>query len=679
MTPAESATVPPTTIHAEAVDFEPRSGSQQRTVGWMFGVTGLALLLLMTLVGVLMRFSQADAITVSEEWFYRLLTLHGAGMITASLVSMMGGMWLVAKDSVPILSYRRALASYFLIVGGAVLVVGAVVVGGFAAGWTFLFPLPFNPTGMWSTWATILFLSGMVLVGVGFVVYCIDVLRSTTETYGGLLGAMGVHWLRGRAAEPPPPTVLAATVVSLQGIIAGAAGTTILVALFNHTIDGSVEIDALWAKNLTYFFGHTVANLIIYLAAGLLYVLVPLYAGRQWKTSKPLVYGWLGTTVFVLTAYAHHLYMDFVQPGFAQVVGLVASSAAALPVAVVTIYTAMMLVWGSRFRWTLTSTLIYLGFVGWAVGGAGAVIDSLIPVNFRFHNTMWVPGHFHNYMLMGVGLWMIALVSYLLERASGRTASGRVAVMSPILMVLGGYGVVFSFYISGALGVPRRWAVHPPGTEAYSLVAAVFGLVFLVGLALVLVEFARMAREAWQRRDQRAGSSNPPVIAGGSVEADVRLQQSAPSPMVWTDFGLIVTVAMAVAGMFVFLPEISEASEASTKYHHLAHAVEFFVGAMLGAALASSPAYLKRFSGRLSDLGLAVAILAPVVMMFLMVPAIYGELAGNSFQHGTFHIIVASLGLLTGLGAALMGRVAGWAILVTSVGMALMYAPGVGG
>jgi cytochrome c oxidase subunit 1 len=603
-------------------------------------------------------------------------------MIAASLLSMMGGLWLVARDSVPMLNYRRALASYLLIVVGAVLVVVAVVVGGFAAGWTFLFPLPFNPTGMWSTWATVVFLAGMTGVGMGFLVYCIDVLRSTTESYGGLLGAMGVNWLRGRDAEPPPPTVLAATVVSLQGIIASAAGTTILVALFNNTIDGSVQIDALWAKNLTYFFGHTVANLIIYLAAGLLYVLVPLYAGRRWKTSKPLVYGWLGTTLFVLTAYAHHLYMDFVQPGFAQVVGLVASSAAALPVAVVTIYTAMMLVWGSRFRWTLTSTLIYLGFIGWAVGGAGAVIDSLIPVNFRFHNTMWVPGHFHNYMLMGVGLWMIALVSYLLERASGRTAGSRVSVISPVLMVAGGYGVVFSFYVSGTLGIPRRWAVHPEGTEIYSLVAAICGIVFLVGLGLLLAEFARMGREAWALRQRRGGTQDagaPPVIAGGSVDADVRLQRSVPTQMVWTDFGLVVVVAIAVASMFVFLPGVSDASEASTKYHHLAHAVEFFVGIMLGAAIGSTPSYLERFAGRWSNVGLAIAVLAPVVMMFLMVPAIYDELTGSSFRHGSFHIVIAALGLLTGLGAALMGRVAGWAILVTSVGMALMYAPGVGG
>ena len=98
-------------------------------------------------------------------------------------------------------------------------------------------------------------------------------------------------------------------------MLASAVGTTILIALIGKSIDSGVELDALWAKNLTYFFGHSYANLIIYLGAGMIYVLLPRYAGRPWKTTRPLAYGWLATLLLVTTAYGHHLYMDFVQPG----------------------------------------------------------------------------------------------------------------------------------------------------------------------------------------------------------------------------------------------------------------------------------------------------------------------------------------------------------------------------
>jgi hypothetical protein len=210
-------------------------------------------------------------------------------------------------------------------------------------------------------------------------------------------------------------------------------------------------------------------------------------------------------------------------------------------------------------------------------------------------------------------------------------------------------------------------------------VASIFAIVFLAGFFILLGEFLRMAREGIKRRKQPSAPMHPPVMAGGSVEADVALQKSAPTPMVRTNFGLGAVVVLAVMGMFVFFPPVSDASEASTKFHHLAHAMEFFVGIMLGVALGSSPAYLKRVAPRWSNVGLVVVLVVPVAMLLLMVPAVYTELSASSFQHGAYHLLVAFLGLLTGLGAVLMGRVAGWAILITGVGMALMYAAGVGG
>jgi hypothetical protein len=453
---------------------------------------------------------------------------------------------------------------------------------------------------------------------------------------------------------------------------------TIVMALLDHSIDSRVALDALWAKNLTYFFGHTIANLIIYLAAGMIYVLVPLYAGRQWKISKPVVIGWLFTIAFVMTAYGHHLYMDFVQPGAPQMIALVASSAAAIPVAVVTIYTGMMLVWGSRYRWTLTSVLLYLGFAGWAIGGAGAVIDSLIPINFRFHNTLWVPAHFHNYLMMGVGLWMMALVSYLLERSAGRVASRRTTIWAPALMVGGGYAFIYTWYVSGALGIPRRWAVHPLGTENYSLIASVFAVVFLIGFFMLLAEFVSLGRTAWARRGEVGAKEPPAAIAGASVEADMALGRGS-EPLVKSPFGIAVTVGMAVVASFVFLPPISDASTVTVGYHHLAHAVQFFVGAMFAVAFASSPTMIKRIAPRFTNLGFLIVVLVPVAMLLFMIPAIYSDIESDNFLHASYHFVVLILGFVTGLGVSALGRVAGWTVLIASVGMALMFAAGVTG
>ncbi|HXH96860.1 MAG TPA: cbb3-type cytochrome c oxidase subunit I, partial [Gaiellaceae bacterium] len=482
-------------LHPRTAESVPQLRVAERRVGLLFGGTGIAVFGVMGLFGLTMRLTQATVLGVSPAWFYRLMTVHGAGMLTGALLAMMGALWFVLREIVP-LRTGRALSSFALILVGAVAVIVAVLVGGFAAGWTFLSPLPFYPAGQWATWATALFLVGLLLVGVGFFVFCADVLATTTTTYGGLARTLGISYLAGRDDAPPPPQAIAAVVVSIDGLLASGVGATIVLALLGRTYDTGVALDPLWAKNLTYFFGHETANLIMYLAAGAVYVLVPRYAGRPWKTTKPVAAAWLATLVLLVSAYSHHLYMDFVQPQWAEIVSTISSSLAALPVTVVTVYTGAMLVWGSRYRWTLSSTFLYLGFAGWAIGGSGAVIDSVIPLNFRFHNTDWVVAHFHTYLLMTVIFWAFAFVAHILERAAERPARPLATALSAGGMLLGGYGLTGTWFVAGALGVPRRYAIQPPGTSGYSLAGSIFAMVFALGFLVLLFELVSLARAA---------------------------------------------------------------------------------------------------------------------------------------------------------------------------------------
>jgi cytochrome c oxidase subunit 1 len=653
--------------HPRAAEFAVEPRLTARRVGWLCLGTGSLLFAVMGLAGLVMRLHQAEVIDISSSWFYRLMTLHGAGMLTAGLVAMMGALWLVLRGEVP-LDLARMAASFLAILLGAVLVVVAVLVGGFAAGWTFLTPLPFYAFGEWSTWATVVFLVGLLLVGAGFVVYCVDVLTKLTDTYGGLTRALGIDFLRGRDESPPPPPALAGIVIALEGLLASAVGTTVLVALLARTIDEGATLDALWAKNLTYFFGHSIANLIIYIGVGALYAFLPRYAGRPWKTTKPLAVAWLATLAIVAVAYSHHLYMDFVQPGALQVISSVASFAAAIPVAVVTIFTAVVLVWGSRYRWTLASTLLYVGFAGWAIGGTGAVIDSLIPVNFRFHNTLWVPAHFHTYLLLAVIVWALAFLAHLLERAAERPASRARSALAVGLMLVGGYGFVAAWYVAGALGVPRRYAVHPPGTEGYSLAGSIFTMVFALGFLVLLAEFVALARVARARRRREAlepaveADEPPPAAARPSG----RVLASGPQ--------LGVAVAAAVIAAVSFFPQVTDAAEGSAQYHHLQHAGQFLFGALVGLVLASFPGLARMRS----DVALAVSIVAPAAMLLMMVPSVYESLEEPGL-HALYHLAVLAPGLATGLAVAALGRVTGRLLLVLSVGMGLMYAAGVGG
>jgi cytochrome c oxidase subunit 1 len=650
----------------------PSAEALGRRVGGLYVGTGLALFALMGLLGLAMRLSQADVLVLEPSWFYRVMTLHGAGMLAGLLLAQMGAMWFALREVVP-LDTRRALAAYAAMVAGAVLVLVAVLVGGFAGGWTFLWPLPFTNQGAWREWATATFLVGLVAVGAGFMVYCIDVLGAATARFGGLTRTLGISFLRGRDDDPPPPQAIGATVVALEGLMASAVGVTVLAALLGRLVDSEIAIDALWAKNLTYFFGHSYANLIIYLAVGGLYVLLPLYAGRPWRTTKPIVIGWLATLVFVATAYSHHLYMDFVQPKALQGISYVSSSGAAVPVLVVTIFTGLMLVWGSRYRWTLASTLLYLGFAGWAIGGAAAVIDSVIAVNFRLHNTVWVPAHFHTYLLLAVVFWALAVAAHLLERAAGGPPRLALRAGALGLMLLGGYGFVGVWYAAGALGVPRRYAVQPFGTEGWSLAGSIFTLVFAVGFLLLLLAFAELALAA------RAG--------GAAVDTDSRAEAARADPSATPDerapvsgWALSMTAAAGTVAYVSFFPPVVAAAEAGVRWHHVVHAGEFVSGALLAFSVASVPGVWARLGTRHRDAGIAGVVVAPLAAMLAMTPRFYESVGDEPLLHAMYHIVFFfGLGVVTGLAASTLGRVPAWTLLVLSCGMGVLYAAGVAG
>ena len=674
--PASSA------LHPRATAFTVEASGVERRIGLLFAATGIGLVALMGVLGLIMRLTQATVIGLSPAWFYRLMTLHGGGMITGTLLAMMGALWYVLHADVP-LRVGRMLASYGLVVTGAVGVLVATLIGGFGAGWTFLPPLPFYPVGQWPVWSESLFFVGLLLVGTGFFVYCLDVLEQTTSTYGGLVRTLGWQYLRGREPEAPPPQAIAATVVAIEGLLSMATGMAIVVGLLGHTYDAGVGVDALVAKNLVYFFGHSIANLVIYLAAGAVYVILPRYAGRPYKTTKVFVAGWAGSLVFIAIAYSHHLYMDFVQPVWAQVISEIASYGALIPVAVITIYSMTMLVWGSAYRWTLASTLLYVGLAGWAIGGTGAVIDSIIPINFRLHNTVWVVAHFHTYLMLTVVLWVLAFFAHLLERDAGKTSSRAARIWTIGLLLVGGYGLTGTWFVEGALGIPRRYAIQPPGTSGYSLAGSIFALLFALGFLACLAQLAPLARTAWERRhyelvehiDNWTGTHYTARVSRDEAEPPAAAEPTSGrtgvplSGPVQLGFGLAACVVSLVA----FFPQVVDASEASIRYHHLDHTGHFLFGTTLGLLLGSLPAVSRRL-GQRPAWGLTAVIVAPAVMMMVMVPRFYEPLERHPFEHALYHLAMAAFGLVTGLGATRLTPLGGRLTAFLSVGMALMFA-----
>jgi cytochrome c oxidase subunit I len=467
-----------------------------RRLMWTYIITALTLFAGMVSVGLIMRATQATIVALSPQVFYALMTLHGTVMVLAIVMGSMAILWYALRAE-SYMNERIAHLAYVFMSAGVAAIFVSVFAGGFGGSWTYLYPLPFIGA-TWDQWSIGLFLIGLALVTAGWNVWCVQMLGRVLTTYNGFRGAFawdGVFRRTSASVKNPTPSLpaLAALVVSISGLITAADGMTIGVPLIVHWIDRSVALDPLWAKNLTYFFGHEIANLAMYMAVVAVIVGLPRYTRRPLLVSPMWIVAWWATLIYVALAAFHHFYYDLVQYRPLQYIGEFASYAEALPVAVVTIFSAMLLVYRSAMRWTMGSLFMYAGLVGWVVGGIGALIDATIPFNMVLHNTLWVPAHFHSYLLEGVVLFVVGWAFMMLEDRSGETTPPFVRWLVGIGVFGGGGVFLIGFYLAGALGVPRREAIQPAPGPHIAVWATIGIAILMVGFAVTLGEAIRLA------------------------------------------------------------------------------------------------------------------------------------------------------------------------------------------
>jgi cytochrome c oxidase subunit I len=469
-------------------------------VALVYMLTGFATFLAMGVLGLLMRLDQAGVLLLPTDWFYRILTLHGSGMVSAILLAAMGGLAAAMSQTVR-LSSRWLWTAYMIYVLSTGFVVLATLVGGFGAGWTVLHPLPYQGR-IWGMWAGVVMYVGYLCVALGFLVYCVHVLVATSRSYGGLPNVLAWRYLfsggRDTSVPLPYPADIAGTVVAINGIVAAVVGAAVLLPLFAQAAGLIGMVDALYAKNLELLFGHSLANLSIYLGAGLVYATLPLYTGRAWRTSWPVVLAWNLVIVLVLLPFSHHMYEDFVQPLPLQFLGEGASYAIVVPAFLVTIFGGLSLIYRSGMRWSVPSILIALGLWGWTFGGMGAVLDSTIAVNQVMHNTLWTPAHFHTYYLLGGVAFDWAYLYYLIGDLS-RARETRFSRAAAWLYGIGGAGFVLAFFVSGAESIPRRYATHLPAWQIIAQAAVPFVLILTLGIAWLAIEMLRQLGPAWRQ------------------------------------------------------------------------------------------------------------------------------------------------------------------------------------
>ncbi|MDY0393448.1 cbb3-type cytochrome c oxidase subunit I [Virgibacillus halophilus] len=445
-------------------------------------IIGGSVIAAMVVFGVLMLLQQGGAIQLSSAAFYQFLTIHGTGMVGAAALASTALMWYFLTQYVS-LSPKIFMTNLILFLIGVAMVVLGVFSFKYASAWTFLYPLPALSGNAWSAVGALLYLAGMLILGIGFLLIYIDIGRAIIKKYGSLGKGLGWDVISGEKSEKDaaPPTVVASTMVTIVNTTALVAGGIVLIMNMINVINPSFTFDPLLAKNLTYAFGHIFANAIIYMGVIAVYEILPRYTNRPWKSSKSFLVAWTMSTTFTLFIYTHHMLMDSVMPKWMLIMGQVLSYANGLPVLVVTAYGALMIVYKSGIKWDMASGLAFLSMFGWVIGVVPAIIDATIVVNHVMHNTKWVPGHFHMYMGLGAVVMIISFMYYL-SKSDSDVKPSRLDKIAACLYAMAIIGVSGSFLVSGALSTPQTMGNTLSGMDGASFVRRHIGYLLFRGI-----------------------------------------------------------------------------------------------------------------------------------------------------------------------------------------------------
>src|SRR5699024_3803355 len=147
----------------------------QMVIAGMVAIVGMVF-------GILMLAAQGGWLDVSPAKFYQFLTIHGTFMIGAAALAASAILWYFLNHYVS-LSKGILKTNLILFVMSAVMVTIGVFSFEYASGWTFLYPLPKLAANAWGTMGALLYLIGMLVLGIGFLLIFIDTGRGIIKKY----------------------------------------------------------------------------------------------------------------------------------------------------------------------------------------------------------------------------------------------------------------------------------------------------------------------------------------------------------------------------------------------------------------------------------------------------------------------------------------------------------------
>lgn len=492
-----------------------------KKIGIMYMILGVIMLLRGFADALMMRAQQAIAFGsdgyLPPHHYDQIFTAHGVIMIffvamplVTGLMNFVMPLQIGARDvGFPFLNNF----SFWMTVGGAVLVMASLFIGEFAkTGWLAYPPLSgiaYSPdVGM------DYYLWGLQIAGVGTTLSGVNLIATIVK-----MRAPGMDMMK----MPVFTWTALCTNVLIVATFPVLAATLALLTLDRYVGTNFFTSDLggnpMMYVNLIWIWGHPEVYILVLPAFGIYSEVAATFCGKRLFGYGSMVYATVVITILSYLVWLHHF--------FTMGSGASVNSFFGITTMIISIPTGakifnwLFTMYRGRIRFELPMMWLVAFMLTFVIGGMTGVMLAVPPADFVLHNSLFLVAHFHNVIIGGVVFGLFAGIAYWFPKAFGFRLDPFWGKLSFWFWVVGFYVAFMPLYVLGLMGVTRRLSrFEDPSLQIWFVIAAAGAVLILLGILCFLVQIAVsiLRREElrdttgdpWDGRTLEWSTSSPP-------------------------------------------------------------------------------------------------------------------------------------------------------------------------
>jgi cytochrome o ubiquinol oxidase subunit 1 len=389
--------------------------------------------------------------------------------------------------------------SFWMTVGGAIIVMMSLFVGEFArTGWLAYPPLSgaaYSPgVGVdYYIWA-------LQIAGVGTTLSAVNMIATIVK-----LRAPGMTMMK-------MPifcwTVLASNAIIVTIFPVLTATLTFLAAdryLGTHFFTNDFGGNSMMYMNLIWIWGHPEVYVLVLPAFGIFSEVVSTFSGKRLFGYTSMVYA---TAVIALVSWLTWLHHFFTMGSGANVNAFFSITTMIISIPTgAKVFNWLFTMYRGRIRFEPPMVWV-LGFIPtFVIGGLTGVLLAVPPADFVLHNSLFLVAHFHNVIIGGVVFGLLAGVMYWFPKAFGYKLDPFWGKASFWCWLVGFWVTFMPIYILGLMGYTRRTQhFDEMDVQPILAIAAVGVFIILCGILAFVIQLV----VSYLRREQLRDTTGDP-------------------------------------------------------------------------------------------------------------------------------------------------------------------------